>query len=80
LLKLSDGEYIAPSKIELALTSHSCVDTVCIYGRSQYSYLVALVVPNQANLRKLAQQVVLLPHHPNLTFSFTDWRHRLQMG
>jgi len=57
LLKLNDGEYVSPCRVELALTSHPCVDTVCVCGNSDFGYLVALVVPNQTNLRKLAQKI-----------------------
>uniref|UniRef100_A0A0N5ALY4 long-chain-fatty-acid--CoA ligase n=1 Tax=Syphacia muris TaxID=451379 RepID=A0A0N5ALY4_9BILA len=57
LVKLRDGEYIAMGKVEVALSTSSLVDGICVYGDSFEIFLVALVVPNKANLEKLALEI-----------------------
>ncbi|EIE18699.1 long chain acyl-CoA synthetase 4 [Coccomyxa subellipsoidea C-169] len=51
LFKLSQGEYIAPERIEGALKKASAVQQVYIHGNSFESSLVAVVVPTEAELR-----------------------------
>ncbi|CAD6187589.1 unnamed protein product [Caenorhabditis auriculariae] len=55
LLKLSHGEYISLGKVETNLLTNPLVDNVCVYGDSDKSYLVALVVANQKNVSSLAE-------------------------
>lgn len=57
LLKLAHGEYISLNKVETNLLTCPLVDNVCIYGNSEMSYLIALVIPNRKNLEKLGQKV-----------------------
>lgn len=57
LLKLSHGEYISLGKVETTLLSNQYIDNICVYGDSTKDFLVALIVPNQRNLKSLADQV-----------------------
>lgn len=53
IFKLSQGEYIAPEKIENALVSSRFVAQLFIYGESLKSQLVAIVVPDFAFIKSL---------------------------
>ncbi|VDD94489.1 unnamed protein product [Enterobius vermicularis] len=57
LVKLRDGEYIALAKVEVALSTSSLIDMICVYGDSLELYLVALIVPNKQHLEKLANEI-----------------------
>ena len=46
IFKLSQGEYIAPSKLESTYSKSKFVLQICVYGDSLHSHLVGLVVPN----------------------------------
>lgn len=50
LFKLSQGEYIAPEKVENALVSCTGVMEVWSYGDPNRSYLVGVVVPDPTGL------------------------------
>lgn len=56
LVKLQFGEYVSLGKVEACLKTCPIVDNVCIYGESTKSYTVALVVPDQAQLKVLAKK------------------------
>ncbi|XP_048247393.1 fatty acid CoA ligase Acsl3-like isoform X1 [Haliotis rufescens] len=57
LVKLQAGEYVSLSKVETAVKVSPLVDQICVCADSLYNYTVALVVPNQKNLTKLAQEL-----------------------
>ncbi|KJH46142.1 hypothetical protein DICVIV_07790 [Dictyocaulus viviparus] len=57
LVKLQHGEYVSLAKIECALLNCSIVDNVCVYANSLEKNTVALIVPNQKNLEKIAEEV-----------------------
>jgi long-chain acyl-CoA synthetase len=57
LIKLAHGEYISLGRIETTLLTNPNVDNICVYGDMHHDYLLALVVPNQKNVEKLAQDV-----------------------
>lgn len=44
-------------KVETSLLTNPLIDNICVYGDSQSDYLIALVVPNQKNLEKMAEEV-----------------------
>ena len=46
IFKTSQGEYIVPDKIENALNGCSYASQIFIYGKSQFSYIIAIIVPN----------------------------------
>eukprot|EP00826_Nyctotherus_ovalis_P056083 TRINITY_DN750_c0_g2_i5.p1 TRINITY_DN750_c0_g2~~TRINITY_DN750_c0_g2_i5.p1 ORF type:complete len:589 (+),score=134.18 TRINITY_DN750_c0_g2_i5:453-2219(+) len=54
LFKLQQGEYIAPEKIENALSISPWVTQLFVYGDSYQSYLVGVLVPNKKNVEKWA--------------------------
>ncbi|OAD66665.1 hypothetical protein PHYBLDRAFT_156644 [Phycomyces blakesleeanus NRRL 1555(-)] len=56
LVKLSNGEYIALEKLESVYKAALGVANVCIHGDSLRPSPVALVVPVEARLRKLAEE------------------------
>jgi len=55
LVKLQHGEYVSLAKIETALLTCPLVDNICVYGDSLEAFTIALVVPNQKHLEKLAE-------------------------
>lgn len=52
IFKLAQGEYIAPEKIENILTKSELVSQIYVHGDSLQSYLVAVIVPDEAALKK----------------------------
>ncbi|KAF7727704.1 long-chain fatty acid-CoA ligase [Apophysomyces ossiformis] len=54
LVKLSNGEYIALEKLESIYKACLCVSNLCVYADSLLPRPVALVVPSEPALRKLA--------------------------
>jgi len=47
IFKLSQGEYIAPTKLEAIYGKSPYVAQICIYGCSEKSYIIAIVVINK---------------------------------
>lgn len=45
IFKLSQGEYLAPEKLENILGKHRYIEQIWVYGDSLQNYLVAIVVP-----------------------------------
>jgi len=54
IFKLSQGEYIAPSKLESLYSKSKYITQICVYGDSRHSYLIAIIVPNKNNLKEVA--------------------------
>jgi long-chain acyl-CoA synthetase len=52
LFKLSQGEYIAPSKLENVYVKNKYIIQICIYGNSYESYLIAIICPNRVEVKK----------------------------
>ncbi|KAE9551923.1 hypothetical protein FO519_004852 [Halicephalobus sp. NKZ332] len=65
LIKLAHGEYISLGKVESTLLTNSFVDNICIVGNLRRDYLIALVVPNEKNVRELAK---------NHNIDINDWK------
>lgn len=53
IFKLSQGEYIAPSKIEDVYIQSQYIIQIFVYGDSYKSCLVAIVVPNFALIQEV---------------------------
>lgn len=49
LFKLSFGEFVAPEKLETIFVASPLIDQICILPSNTLSFLVAIVVPNQAH-------------------------------
>uniref|UniRef100_A0A5F8HIK3 long-chain-fatty-acid--CoA ligase n=1 Tax=Monodelphis domestica TaxID=13616 RepID=A0A5F8HIK3_MONDO len=56
LVKLQAGEYVSLGKVEAALKNCPLIDNICAYAKSDQSYVISFVVPNQKKLMTLAQQ------------------------
>ncbi|KAG8198271.1 hypothetical protein JTE90_021526 [Oedothorax gibbosus] len=55
LVKLQYGEYISLGKVEAELKTCPIVDNICVVANGLKDYLVALVVPNTEQLKRLAK-------------------------
>ena len=55
IFKLSQGEYIAPEKIENVYNQCELIAQIFCYGDSLQAYLVAIVVPDMEQVEKWAQ-------------------------
>lgn len=56
IFKLAQGEYIAPEKLENVYQKSSLIQQIFVYGDSLQSFLVAVVVPEQAQITKWASE------------------------
>ncbi|RHY50614.1 hypothetical protein DYB26_004391 [Aphanomyces astaci] len=68
IFKLSQGEYVAPERLENILVTSALVDQVFVYGDSFQSVLVGIVVPQEAPLRRLANEVLGMPTADTTSF------------
>ena len=59
IFKLSQGEYIAPEKLENIFTQCPQISEIFIDGNSFYSYLIAIIFPDKDELRKLGDKMGL---------------------
>lgn len=56
IFKLSQGEYIAPEKVENKLTMSPYIAQIFVYGDSLQHFLVAIIVPDKAAVEKWASE------------------------
>uniref|UniRef100_A0ACB8FX58 Long-chain-fatty-acid--CoA ligase 4 n=1 Tax=Sphaerodactylus townsendi TaxID=933632 RepID=A0ACB8FX58_9SAUR len=56
LVKLQAGEYVSLGKVEAVLKNCPLIDNICAYAKSDQSYVISFVVPNQKKLTNLAEQ------------------------
>jgi len=61
LVKLPFGEYVSLGKVESVLKGCPLVDNICVYGNSFKSHVVALVCPNEINMRQAVEEHGKLP-------------------
>ncbi|VDQ12945.1 unnamed protein product [Trichobilharzia regenti] len=58
LFKLSQGEYIAPEKVEQTYLSCNLIQQIYVEGNSLKSYAVAIVKPDFKQLREQAANII----------------------
>ena len=56
IFKLAQGEYIAPEKLENSYGKIDIVKQIFVYGDSLQSFLVAIVVPEDDEVRKIGEE------------------------
>jgi len=59
LVKLQAGEYVSLGKVESELKTAPIVENICVYGDSNKTYTVALVVPSPSHLANIAASLGL---------------------
>eukprot|EP01130_Rhizamoeba_saxonica_P006153 TRINITY_DN2442_c0_g1_i1.p1 TRINITY_DN2442_c0_g1~~TRINITY_DN2442_c0_g1_i1.p1 ORF type:complete len:649 (+),score=118.16 TRINITY_DN2442_c0_g1_i1:412-2358(+) len=67
IFKLSQGFFIAPSKLEITYLKSPFIHQIAIHGDSLRSYLISIVVPNIANI-----EIMLRSKYPDLDFEGKD--------
>ncbi|WP_411146630.1 carboxylic acid reductase [Streptomyces sp. x-80] len=60
VLKLSQGEFVAVSRLEALFTGSPVVRQVFVYGNSARAYLLAVIVPTQEALDRVGEDTRLL--------------------
>lgn len=56
LIKLSQGEYVAVEYLEKVYSVTPLVEDIWVYGNSFKSILIAVIIPNEENMKKWANQ------------------------
>ncbi|PAV72808.1 hypothetical protein WR25_07197 isoform A [Diploscapter pachys] len=56
-IELIHGEYVSLAKVGCALLNCPLLDNIYVYGDSFADHIVALVIPNQKHLEKIAKEV-----------------------
>ncbi|MFE2756916.1 carboxylic acid reductase [Actinosynnema sp. NPDC059335] len=68
VLKLSQGEFVATANLEAILGTSPLVRQIFVYGNSERSYLLAVVVPTPATLDRFAAAPHELKQHLSESF------------
>ena len=67
IFKLNQGEYIAPAKLEGAYNKSPFVAQICIYGNSEKSNIIAIVVVNKPKCIETLLQAGIIKEGEELT-------------
>ncbi|OQR84170.1 hypothetical protein THRCLA_23095, partial [Thraustotheca clavata] len=66
IFKLSQGEYVAPEKIELTIQNSPFVSQSYVYGDSLHAVLVGIIVPEEKEIIDLAKALNISGTYPKL--------------
>lgn len=56
IFKLSQGEYVAPEKIEVVLAKHPIIQQIFVHGDSLQTTLVSIIVPEPSELKAFLEK------------------------
>lgn len=56
IFKLAQGEYISPDKVTAVYQDSSLIGSLFVYGDSFQSFLVGIVIPDEAELRRILRE------------------------
>jgi long-chain acyl-CoA synthetase len=60
IFKLVQGEYIAPSKLEMVYSKSEYVSQICVYGQSTMTYVIAVIAPKKHEVVKFLKEKNIL--------------------
>ncbi len=66
IFKLSQGEYVAPEKIENVYSKCKYIAQIFLYGDSYKSTVIAIVVPEETAILQIAKERRLIPNFKSL--------------
>ena len=72
IFKLSQGEYVAPEKLENVLIDSKFVEQIFVYGDSYKNYLVSIIVPNKAKVVEFLKSKNIECNNENCTQHFEN--------
>ena len=79
IFKLSQGEYIAPEKLEnIYKLTHPLISTIFVYGDSFKSCVVAIVNVEEANVQKLAKELNIADNTPANIASSPEFKKKFR--
>merc|ERR1712227_904190 len=56
IMKIANGEYVAPEKVEIVYNQHPMIAEVFIDGKSTEEYVIGFFVPEEEAFLKFAQE------------------------
>jgi acyl-CoA synthetase (AMP-forming)/AMP-acid ligase II len=62
VVKLPNGEFVAPEYIESCLAKADAVEQICVVARSTHSFVVAIIVPKDLSLSSRESSKAILTH------------------
>lgn len=66
IFKLSQGEYVAPEKIEVPLIKSKYVNQICVTGESTEDHVIAILIPKKAEILELLKSINIDANYENL--------------
>jgi long-chain acyl-CoA synthetase len=66
IFKLSQGEYVAPEKLEVPLIKSKYVNQICVTGESTEDHILAILVPKKADILEFLKSINIDADYENL--------------
>lgn len=66
IFKLSQGEYVAPEKLEVPLVKSKFINQICVTGESTEDHIVAIIVPKKAETIEFLKTINIDANFDNL--------------